>query len=338
MVKSLIEADAKGEFEYAFVFFGVEDLRSEFKAYCSESGIPFRFVRKKRGTDLNAWRRIAQALDELKPEILILHSTSMAPAIVRWKRNGTRLILVEHTPNATKSKQENLGTVLLAPLVHRIVHLNEGYWKDYPSSVRTLVKKKKIHVIPNGVDVERFKQKSSNYGHDTELTICMVGRFSQQKDQASLVRCVREMPDQSIRLYLAGEGETLENVRQLADGDPRIHFPGDLAETQVIELLRSAHLYVHSSKSETLSTSVLQALSCGLPCLVSKIPGNEIFLRNRMASPFSSIQELKVLIQDFMDNPKKWEVEATEASTYTRREFSSARMLQAYRQLMLSNS
>ena len=44
--------------------------------------------------------------------------------------------------------------------------------------------------------------------------------------------------------------------------------------TDVIEICKSADVFVFPSKREGLSVALMEAMACGLPCVVSKIRGN----------------------------------------------------------------
>jgi L-malate glycosyltransferase len=59
-------------------------------------------------------------------------------------------------------------------------------------------------------------------------------------------------------------GEVLEQV----------HFPGQVGQNELPEFFRAADLYVSASHSDGTSISLLEAMACGRPALVSDIPGN----------------------------------------------------------------
>ena len=91
----------------------------------------------------------------------------------------------------------------------------------------------------------------------------------------------------SVKLKIAGDGPEkskfvnwcLENSMEDA-----IVFCGMLNEPDLVSFYRSLDVYVHATKSETMSTSVMQAAACGLPILASDITGmkemlDESFMR-----------------------------------------------------------
>ncbi len=51
-------------------------------------------------------------------------------------------------------------------------------------------------------------------------------------------------------------------------------FPGQINYTDLPRYYRSADLYISASHSDGTSISLLEAMACGCPVLVSDIPGN----------------------------------------------------------------
>ena len=56
--------------------------------------------------------------------------------------------------------------------------------------------------------------------------------------------------------------------------EERVHFPGQVSQTDLPRYYRSADLYLSASHCDGTSISLLEALACGRPALVSDIPGN----------------------------------------------------------------
>jgi glycosyltransferase involved in cell wall biosynthesis len=54
----------------------------------------------------------------------------------------------------------------------------------------------------------------------------------------------------------------------------QVHFPGQVSQNDLPDYYRSVDLYVSASHSDGTSISLLEAMACGRPVLVSDIPGN----------------------------------------------------------------
>ncbi len=83
--------------------------------------------------------------------------------------------------------------------------------------------------------------------------------------------------DDRLRLLMLGDGSLRGRVesmiRRAGIGD-RVHLAGRVGYEVLPEIYRAADLYVSASRSDGSSVSLLEAMACGLPALVSDIPGN----------------------------------------------------------------
>jgi glycosyltransferase involved in cell wall biosynthesis len=77
-------------------------------------------------------------------------------------------------------------------------------------------------------------------------------------------------PQAPLIQHIFGQGEVLD----------RVHFPGQVSEAELPNYYRAADLYVSASHSDGTSISLLEALACGCPVLVSDIPGNREWVEN----------------------------------------------------------
>ncbi len=136
-----------------------------------------------------------------------------------------------------------------------------------------------VQVIPNGVDTEFFVPPHSKPPrNDTVLRILFVGRFRQQKNLPFLFRQVAQLPPAAFELHLVGDGPEKERLEELARKlgiSSAITWHGWLSPAALLPLYQSADCLVNPSLYEGMSNVVLEAMACGLPVIVSKVPGNE---------------------------------------------------------------
>ncbi len=81
----------------------------------------------------------------------------------------------------------------------------------------------------------------------------------------------------SIKLIMLGNGSQAGALRQIflnAGVLDQVYFPGQVSYADLPRYYRSADLYLSASHSDGSSISLLEALACGCPALVSDIPGN----------------------------------------------------------------
>lgn len=78
-----------------------------------------------------------------------------------------------------------------------------------------------------------------------------------------------------LRLILAGDGEQQDIIQTLLKPvQDRVYYAGKLGLAELPTAYGAADLYVSPSFSDGSSISLLEALACGRPVLVSDIPGN----------------------------------------------------------------
>jgi glycosyltransferase involved in cell wall biosynthesis len=91
----------------------------------------------------------------------------------------------------------------------------------------------------------------------------------------AFVKVATEHPN--VDLILLGGGSQGAKIRQTlmsANLLDRVHFGGQIGQTQLPRWYHMADLYISPSHVDGSSVSLMEALASGLPCLVSDIPGN----------------------------------------------------------------
>ncbi|HZD03861.1 MAG TPA: glycosyltransferase family 4 protein, partial [Longimicrobiales bacterium] len=156
----------------------------------------------------------------------------------------------------------------------RTVAISESTRQDL---VRRGLAPERITVIPNGIDVGRYRPDPSRRRFP-EPTLLFVGRIKRYKRIELVVQAVAELRDRGldVRLVVAGKGDHMgELVRQrdrlgLAD---RIEFLGFVDDERKRELFRHAWVHVLTSPKEGWGISNLEAAACGTPTVSSDSPG-----------------------------------------------------------------
>jgi glycosyltransferase involved in cell wall biosynthesis len=130
-----------------------------------------------------------------------------------------------------------------------------------------------LHVIPPGVDPERFSPGSGDawrakLGLGDERLVVNVAHLLPNKGQADLVRALPE----GAHLVLAGRPADEAYAAELARlASPRVHLVGQVDD--VVGLLRAADVFAFASHQEACPVAVLEAMSVGLPIVTTDIAG-----------------------------------------------------------------
>lgn len=135
-------------------------------------------------------------------------------------------------------------------------------------------------VINNGVDQTIFQPGSRELarrelGIDTAEQVVLFAangiRESVWKDYATMRGAVAEaarMADRPIRFLAVGEESPQEQV-----GAATITFVPYRSAAELVRYYQAADLYLHGARAENFPTTVLEALSCGLPVVATAVGG-----------------------------------------------------------------
>lgn len=279
---SMLSAEGTQPVRWGLAFIGDMPLAEEYRRFCTAMRVEYAVFRQRHRRPYGAWLALVRWLDRLQPRAIVCHSiTAVLPCWWHARRYGVPLVAVEHTSNQVKSRTERAGSRLAMAVADRVVLLTNEYRHELKAAHGLLFRDRKVRIIPNGIDVERFRPASRPPLALLPLVrLGMAARFSFSKRQDLLVEMLEQLQmiarDVRFELHLAGDGAELERVRARAKRSTvaaQVHFAGLLDEAEVAEWLRSLDLYVHASEGETLSTSLLQAMATGLPIVASAIPG-----------------------------------------------------------------
>jgi glycosyltransferase involved in cell wall biosynthesis len=152
------------------------------------------------------------------------------------------------------------------------------------------VNRKKIHLIPNGVDTCRFhpvnpcgkSELRRKLGLSLEEKIVLyTGRLVSYKGLPLLLRVWREIQTRhrDLRLLLLGSGgldlhnceSELREYVIANDLQDSVQFTGDVRN--VHEYLQAADIFVFPTEREAFGISLIEAMACGLPSISTSVGG-----------------------------------------------------------------
>ena len=110
----------------------------------------------------------------------------------------------------------------------------------------------KLHVISNGVDNEfKFYKKEKLPEFEGKFVISMIGRYSNEKRQDVLIDAIAKSKySDKIQLVLAGKGPKEAKYRKLGEKLPNPPIMKFYDKDNLLKLLKSTDLYVHSADAE----------------------------------------------------------------------------------------
>ena len=144
--------------------------------------------------------------------------------------------------------------------------------------------RKRITVIPNGVDLSCFNGKidalltRKELGIDDKPLVVTASRLIKRKSPGLLIsafaRVLKVMPD--AKLVIAGSGreenDLSRRVRDLNIADS-VFMVGGMGKEEVAQLMAAANVFVLPSKLESFGLSLLEASAAGVPVVCSNAGG-----------------------------------------------------------------
>ncbi|MEA1994623.1 MAG: glycosyltransferase family 4 protein, partial [Campylobacterota bacterium] len=172
----------------------------------------------------------------------------------------------------------------------------------------------KFIVIENGINIEKFKrakpykkEKINSDFKETDKLICMVGRFSTQKDQATIIKAIKKIP-KNIHLLLIGEGKLKEKNKNLAeklDVLNRIHFLG--FRNDIDKIYKTVDIVVLSSNWEGFGLAALEGMAAGKPVVASNVSGLKKLVQGAgLLFPRGDDKKLAEKIKNLLSNYDKY--------------------------------
>ena len=256
--------------------------------------VNLRVVNQPQLGDMHALWQLGRLYSRFRPDVIHAHSAKAGALVRILRRLGSRTPAF-YTPHAyygmgrPPSPLNSFFTYVERFLGSSAMTLNTSA-DEADFAINTLHAPSRLQrTVQNGVDTQHFtpclphekKKLRAEFGiPDDAVVLGTLGRFSYQKDPATLHQAFRACADLKPNLHLihVGAGELRGNVQAYA----KTH--GYNQRVTWIEYLRDpAPFYrmldgfILTSRYEGLSLAVLEALAVDVPILLSDAPGNRGF-------------------------------------------------------------
>lgn len=222
-------------------------------------------------------------------DIVHTHSGVWRDAFLGGKMAGVPIHFhTEHgVPVNGSGSKERLTYRILSKFSTQLISVSDDLSKYLISEFQ--LNPKKLSVIYNGIDLDRYKPLPNPDGLRLELGIApsekvigTVGRIVPVKDHLTLVRAFALVLEQipQCRLMIVGREEigregVMTEILKLADTlsiGEKILFTGERSD--VPELLNLMDVFALSSLSEGTSMAILEASAAEIPVVATRVGGN----------------------------------------------------------------
>lgn len=164
--------------------------------------------------------------------------------------------------------------------------------EDYALAKKFKLRKNgKICYVPGvGINLEKFNniktnktEKKKEIGLKDSDFICIgIGRLDKNKNFEVCIKALSKLSE-NVHLIICGEGNQKNELKKLANDlrvENQVHFLG--YRSDVYELLQISDCYLSTSQREGLPRALMEAMACGLPCIVSDIRGNADLIKDEL--------------------------------------------------------
>ena len=220
-------------------------------------------------------------------------------------------------PLLTRSLTGRLELKWLRGWAYRVMILNEGMREE---AIRERFAPEKLYWMPNPVDTDVFAPCGDgervrlrlSFGVPVDVPVVLyAGRLSTEKALPTLLdafaRVVRRIP--AALLVMVGNGpmrsSLLEQARQLGLPEGNVRFTGLVEPGKVPLWMQIADIFALVSYSEGFACALLEAMSTGLPSVVSDITANRQLIdsgQHGLLTPAGDPEAIAAAILDLLDD------------------------------------
>ena len=179
---------------------------------------------------------------------------------------------------------------------------------------------KPVVIINNGIEIDRFRFSApvrerirNSIDIREEILIGHIGRFCEVKNQNFVLDIFYEVlqKNSSCRLFFAGEGEQLEQIKQKAKAlgiYDHVFFAGFRNDPNCI--MQAFDILLLPSLHEGMPVTVIEAQDSGLPCILSDTIPQEAAVTNLVEymsltnSPLDWAQKILDMVMAYQNNDR----------------------------------
>lgn len=250
------------------LFFDDQPLRQMITA-----DVDVHVVSKKGKISVALIAALKKKLSELKPDIVHTHLFgSDVWGRIAASQLGIPVITTEHNINASEGALKQVIKKLLRNATKAYVAPSHAIADDM--SVRYLIPKERVTVIYNGIDSQKFSQKTLPPSFQDPLRCLIVGRLVKQKGHTAAIAALAQLHDISWTLTIVGNGEEksrIEKCIRAYELEDRIMILP--ATTDIASVYKTHDVVLVPSLWEGLGLVVMEAMAAGRLVVASHTGG-----------------------------------------------------------------
>lgn len=265
--------------------------KGELAEQFEKKNIPIININQKNLLDIFSYFKLLKKIKKEKPDIIItylFHADFVGRLFLQLFTKIKVIPFLRTTYNHKKYWPARLFEKNTKYFVNNYLANSESVKNFYIKNIG--VKKEKIAVIPNGIDVDFFDKVERNenlresFGIKKEETVIIcVANLHINKGHKYLLEAFEKIYEnnQKIKLLLIGEGDEKEGLlNQIKNykSKKNILFLGKRKD--VPYLLKISDIFVLPTLFEGMSNAIMEAMACGLPIIATDIQENRELIKD----------------------------------------------------------
>jgi phosphatidylinositol glycan class A protein len=192
---------------------------------------------------------------------------------------GLHTVFTDHSLFGFADGSAILTSKLL--LQYSLINVDRTICVSYTSKENTVLRAtlnpQKVSVIPNAIVKSLFIPDLKQY-NSKPITIIVMSRLVYRKGADLLVHVVPEVCSRhpTVKFIIAGDGPKrvpIEEMRERYKLHSRCEMVGMLPHNKVRDLLVRGHIFLNTSLTEAFCTSIVEAATCGLHIVSTRVGG-----------------------------------------------------------------
>ncbi|KAL6276591.1 hypothetical protein ACE6H2_020192 [Prunus campanulata] len=219
----------------------------------------------------------------IREKISLVHghqafSTLCHEALMHARTMGYKVVFTDHSLYGfADAGSIHMNKVLQFTLAEVSQAICVSHTSKENTVLRSGLPPEKVFVIPNAVDTAMFKPAPERLSSH-EIVIVVISRLVYRKGADLLVEVIPEVCRlyPNVRFIVGGDGPKrvrLEEMREKHSLQDRVEMLGAVQHSQVRSVLITGHIFLNSSLTEAFCIAILEAASCGLLTVSTRVGG-----------------------------------------------------------------
>ncbi len=235
------------------------------------------------GSIKGLFRGVRAALDARKYDIVHIHSPHLGILFLAATRFGYRKfaasdVVTVHDSYPNYKLRNRLMFLPIFASFRRVICCSQASFNSFPIFYKWLAGRR-LGVVQNGLDIARvdriIAKTRQEHFQTSDFTLVAISRLVDIKNPFCVLTAFQQSRDQASHLTYIGDGplrHALITKSREADLGAQIEFTGLIPREKVFDHLLNADVFISTSRGEGLPISVLEAMACYRPVVLSDIP------------------------------------------------------------------